>query len=1005
MEVGICQWPRQERQQNFAHVHVMDFTSKYLYKCMLACALVLWSLTTCDAEQAGTSSAVSARSGRWSDPDVWQARRLPAPGDSVVIAEGTQVQLDRNLTLGSLTVSGQGAVLSCMSNSAISMIPDNAELMIDISSLFLIETGGCFSCGAGDCQREPEPYASKLTIRLRSDAPPASAEADVRTMLVRDGGTLHLSGLDRSPAISRLASHARANDASIDVSEASGWRPGDLIAIAPTDYDPSQTEYRRIVSVSRATSTATSTLLLDIPLAYSHNGRQLEVPGSPKGAGTFVLDTRAEVALLSRNIVVEGTEGDPLGLGGDVKIFGPDARVVIKWCGLRFLGRRGQLGRYPLHLHGAADGAIVQAVAVHDSYQRGIVLHCTNNAQISDTVVASVYGFAFMLEDGAEEGNSLRGNLALDVLNAIPSTSTVITEHGNPAGFWFVNPANSFVGNMAAGIPGSGYSWEMLRNRTASYTLCPQKVPGYDVGMFANQQYSALDSSVYGALMRKNFLAFRNNSAHSMHSGIWFRGTGDQSARLFYPPQQSLIAEFMAWKISARPKAPPGVEGSHHDSCMHVFGISRLSFVRTGCVNSARVYWSSESNVLNDTLMAWVGGGDGAIDSTFLPAASADDKWWRFTQAMTSYTNPQTFLNTHVRGKYGRAVFQSMGPGSVASANTIVSGFSFDASSVLSNFDLALVSSESSHVFTDEDGGWLGAGAGARVLASCPGCGAKADPIIEAYAPGACLPVGRESSSRNVLPKEYLSDPRPASAGVIRGLGATPLLCAGPGAPRFSAIQLTVRPFSGSTSPSLGFHVFMPLGGQYLRAATSRTDTLSAFFVAPMTHSSVSAYGGYRIVSPTSWAGIRMLVVSMGPTAESDGTGMTIVLAGIPTSVRYSTAPVHGTRVNGSVIAVADKGARTPSVSCAALVAACAFRGTGGAPCVCRDSSGDLYVRLLTSPAIPDPSAYDSGGNVYLFQSPSLVLNWDEPSVAAAAAVAEARSNDFVQLAQYMEPG
>lgn len=975
-------------------------------RCIILAVLAECILTVDVAAQRSLpSSAVSVRSGLWSDPDVWRARRSPESGDSVVIAEGTQVQLDRNLTLGSLTVSGSGAVLSCISNSAVSMIPDNSELVIDISSLFLIEKGGCFSCGAGDCQLEPEQYAGKLRIRLRSDEPPASAEADVRTLLVRDGGTLHLSGLDRPPAVSRLAAHALANDASIDVSDASGWKIGDLIAIAPTDYDPSETEYRRIVSISRAAFTATATLSLDKPLVYSHNGRQLEVPGSPKGAGTFLIDTRAEVALLSRNIAVEGTEGDSAGLGGDVKIFGPDARVLIKWTELRFLGRRGHLGRYPLHLHGAADGAIIAGVTVHDSYQRGIVLHCTNNAQISDSVVASVYGFAFMLEDGAEEANILRGNLALDILNAISSTSTVTTEHGNPAGFWFVNPANTFVGNMAAGIPGSGFSWEMLRNRTASYTLCPQKVPGYDVGLFSNQLYSALDASVYGTLMRKNFVTFRNNSAHSMHSGIWFRGSGDQNARSFYPPTQSLVSEFTAWKTLARQKAPPGVEGSHHDSCIHLFGISRLSFVRAACVNSARIYWSSESNVLNDTLMAWVADGDEAIDTSFLPATSTDDKLWRYPQAMTSYTNPQTFVNTHVSGTFGRAVFQSMGLGSVASANTIVSGFSFDAWSVLPNFDLAFVSSQSPHVFTDEDGGWLGAGPGARVLASCPGCGTKADPIIEVYAPGACLPVGKESSSSSAVPKEYVSDPRPASAGVIRGAGATPLLCAGPGAPRFSVVQLTVRPFPRSASPGLDFQVFTLRAGLYLRAATPRNETLSAFFLAPMTPSAVSVYGGYRIVSPTTWFGIRTLAVSMGPMVDADGSGLTIVLANVPTGVRYSSALAHAARVNGSVITVLDSDPTTPSASCANLVTACAFRGTGGALCVCRDSSGDLYIRLLPSPAIPDPSSYDSGGNVYLFQTPFLVLTWNEPSARAAAAAAEARSNDFVQLAQYMEPG
>jgi hypothetical protein len=930
-------------------------------RCTILCILIAYLLKVRVAAarpSLSSSSAISVRSGMWSEPEVWQARRLPQPGDTVIIAEGTLVRLDTNVSISTLTVSGSGAVLSCLRNNDLS-VP--SELVLDISRLFLVEKGGCFACGAGDCTQEPEQYAGKLKIRFTSATPPASADEDVRTLLVREGGTLHLSGLERSPAISRLAAHARSNALSIDVSDATGWRPGDVIAIAPTDYNPSETEYRRIVDISiMSGETPPATVLLDRPLLYSHNGHRLVIPGSPKGAGAFLLDTRAEVAMLSRNIVIEGVVGDLYGLGGDVKILGSSSRILLKWCELRFLGRRGHLGRYPLHLHGAADGAVIAGVSVHDSYQRGIVLHCTNRAHVLDTVVASVYGFAFMLEDGAEEDNALHGNLALDVLNAIPNTSTVITEHGNPAGFWFVNPANSFVGNMAAGIPGSGYSWEMIRNRTASYTLCPQQVPGYDVGLFSKQQYYALDASVYGALMRKNFAVFRNNSAHSMNSGIWFRGTGEQNARLFYPPFQSRIDEFTAWKLVPRTKAPPGVEGWHHDGCLHVANLARLRFFRSACVNSARVYWSSESNVLNDTLMAWVGADDEGTEMSLLPGSYADDKW-RYNQAMTSYRNPQTFVNTHVRGKYGRAIFQIMGAGSITSANTIVSGFSFDANTVLPNFDLAFMSSQSPHVFTDEDGEWLGAGPGARVLASCPGCGATVDPIIDAYAPGACLPVGKEVAS-NAEPKQYMSDPRPGSGGVIRAAGATPLLCAGPAAPMMSVIQLRVQPISTS-APSLEFNILTPKG-RFLRTATM-SDTYTACFVAPMTKSSVSAYGGYRIISPTAWSGIRTLFLSMGPMADIEIGGMTIVLSGIPARVRTSTAPVN----------ISFGG------SCATLVAECGMQGVDRiarvGPCLCRDSFGDIHVRLITDPGIQDTSAYDRGGSMYLFESTGLQLNWD----------------------------
>lgn len=970
-----------------------------LLKCTVWGAVIavsLWKAVATAQVTTASATFVSVRSGRWSDQGVWQAGRFPGQGDAVIIAEGTMVQLDRNVSLASLTVSGSGAILLCPQNSDLPPRADDFLLVLDVATIFLIEKGGCFTCGAGDCQSEPEQYAGRLMIRLRSETSPSTPDEDVRTLLVRDGGALYLSGRSRSPGITRLASHALQNDASIVVSDVrvmnpdSGWRAGDLIAIAPTGYAPSQTEYRRVASVALApaqdaTLLPRATIQLDAPLVYAHNGRSLKLAGSPRGAGDFLIDTRAEVALLSRSIVIEGVAGDPSGLGGDVKIVGRSSRVLVKWCEFRFLGRRGHLGRYPLHLHGAAEGAIVTGVSVHDSYQRGVVLHCTIGAQVTDTVVAGVYGFAFMLEDGAEENNVLSGNLAMDVLNAIPNTTgSVITEHGNPAGFWFVNPANSFVGNMAAGVHGSGFSWEMLRNRTASYTLCPQEVPGYNVSLLTKQQYSALDASVYGSLMRKNFVAFRNNSAHSMHSAIWFRNTGEPSSQAFFPANPSSIGSLAAWRILPRVRAPPGVDGSQHDGCIHVFGMSRLKFERMACVNSPHAYWSSSSNHLNDTLIAWIGEDD---DDALLGPFSLDGAW-RKSEVLTSYTNPPTFVNTHLHGRYGRAIFYALGMGSIASTNTIVNGFTYTHDVGLNDFDLVLVSSLSPHVFTDQDGSLLDAGPGARVLSSCPGCGTNTDPIVEEYAAGACVPVGNASSNSGPS-NEYVSEPRPKSGGIIRAIGAGPLLCAGPNAPRFSIVQLFA--FSSDGPPYLDFHVYSGRG-QYLRAISPRSQN-TAFFITPMTGAAMAAAAGYRIVSLTGWSGIKELVVTLGPVTDVESDGMTIVLVGIPPGFRYAVAPIE-TKVNASINTV---GNNSSFGMCATLMATCAARAAEtGAPCVCPDSSGDIYIRLVGSPTLPDPNAVDSRGQSYLFQSLGVHINWGNTFAASGP------TKDFAQLAKYL---
>ena len=57
------------------------------------------------------------------------------------------------------------------------------------------------------------------------------------------GGTLNLHG-DRTNTWTKLASTANAGSTSIQVLDAAGWRVGDEIVLASTDFDPRQAESR-----------------------------------------------------------------------------------------------------------------------------------------------------------------------------------------------------------------------------------------------------------------------------------------------------------------------------------------------------------------------------------------------------------------------------------------------------------------------------------------------------------------------------------------------------------------------------------------------------------------------------------------------------------------------------------------------------------------------------------------------------------------------------------------
>src|SRR4029079_18419202 len=88
----------------------------------------------------------------------------------------------------------------------------------------------------------------------------------------------------------RLANTANAGSISIQVLDAAGWRVGDEIVLASTDFDPRQAERRTIAGIRGKTIT------LDTKLDFMHFGKI-----------TFDVDERGEVGLLTRNIRLQAS--------------------------------------------------------------------------------------------------------------------------------------------------------------------------------------------------------------------------------------------------------------------------------------------------------------------------------------------------------------------------------------------------------------------------------------------------------------------------------------------------------------------------------------------------------------------------------------------------------------------------------------------------------------------------------------------------------------------------
>lgn len=106
--------------------------------------------------------------------------------------------------------------------------------------------------------------------------------------------------------MTRLIVPVKTGDTDIFVEDPqTGWSVGDLIFLAPTAMQYTHGEYRTITAITQ------SKITLDEPLSFYHYGE-----GSSTADEFNGVDMRGEVALLSRNIVIQGEDKD--GWGGQV---------------------------------------------------------------------------------------------------------------------------------------------------------------------------------------------------------------------------------------------------------------------------------------------------------------------------------------------------------------------------------------------------------------------------------------------------------------------------------------------------------------------------------------------------------------------------------------------------------------------------------------------------------------------------------------------------------------
>ncbi|MDY6984727.1 MAG: G8 domain-containing protein, partial [Pseudomonadota bacterium] len=440
----------------------------------------------------------------WSDPATWPNQKVPAAGEQVAIDSGKEIVLDVSPpALGGITINGK------------LRFADEADLELSTEWIMIH--------GELEIGTEAQPFQHKATITLTDNVKDEQLMGMGDRGIMLSGGTLNLHG-NRTNTWTKLAATAAAGATSIEVLNAAEWQVGDEIVLASTDYDPRQAETRLISAI------AGNTITLDKPLQYMHFGQI-----------TFDVDERGEVGLLSRNIKVQASEDAAESRFGGHIMAMVTSKMFVDGVELQRMGQHLELARYPIHWHLVGDagaGQYIRNSAIHDTFNRCVTVHGTNNLRVENNVTYNIVGHCFFMEDGIENGNTFAKNLAIQIKchptkdclptnlaaageradyenraavreNGQNSPDVLLPSDNTVAAFWITNPANDYIDNVAAGSDANGF-WMSLpehpngafEGSEASLATWPRNIP---MGVFkGNVAHSTYDGFMFDRNINAN---------------------------------------------------------------------------------------------------------------------------------------------------------------------------------------------------------------------------------------------------------------------------------------------------------------------------------------------------------------------------------------------------------------------------------------------------------------------------------------------------------------------
>jgi hypothetical protein len=313
----------------------------------------------------------------------------------------------------------------------------------------------------------------------------------------------------------------------IRVMDAVAWPIGSKIVIATTDFESPSSSHSEVATVASLSDGGKTIGLTDIRVChtYSNSGLPLICDHSntlkyPHLGEIATFDDReiafrAEVGLLSRNIVVEGDYDETLcplaELADDgvtrlscvqfeAQIFfhspGHESLVArIANFEIRNAGQSARLGRYAIHWHMVGNLREYQRnVSVHHSWNRGVAVHGVHYLRLIGNFAYHSMGHTFFIEDGVEEYNVLDGNLAI---KTIPSMNLLNTDQ-TPACFWIVSGKNRIINNHAVASRRYGIWFRPEISATGTSVNTPMEIHPINIPVLEFDGNHAHSNGKYG---------------------------------------------------------------------------------------------------------------------------------------------------------------------------------------------------------------------------------------------------------------------------------------------------------------------------------------------------------------------------------------------------------------------------------------------------------------------------------------------------------------------------